>query len=64
MLVFQKKDQKYIYYQCQVNSKPMNNTQQIQIVSIRNTKDGNIILNSSLFDKISIFIIVKALGMD
>jgi DNA-directed RNA polymerase II subunit RPB2 len=66
-LVFTKKDSSYengIIYSVQINSRKNDWSDNLQIATIRNRKDGVISLTSSQLVDVPIFILLRALGLE
>ncbi|MEM0354213.1 MAG: hypothetical protein QXW79_01390 [Thermoplasmata archaeon] len=64
-LVFTKKDQNSIIYYVQVQSRPVTQfVGNIQIFTIRMKKDHSIVLTIPQFKEVSIFIMMRALGLE
>src|SRR3984885_437420 len=64
-LVFTQKDQNSLIYYVQVQSRPVTQfVGNLQIFKIKIKKDGNIVLAIQRFKEISIFILMRALGLE
>lgn len=64
-LVFAKKDQNSMIYYVQVHSRPVQQfVGNVQVFTIKMKKDGSIVLNIHHFKEISIFIMMRALGLE
>lgn len=67
ILVYSKKDSSYedgYYYSAQINSRVDDWSDNLQIVTIRNRKDGVLTFKSSQFNEIPITIILRAYGIE
>lgn len=64
-LVFTKKDQNSLVYYVRVESRPVTQfVGNIQVFTIKIKKDNSIVLNIPVFKEISIFVLMRALGLE
>jgi DNA-directed RNA polymerase II subunit RPB2 len=65
ILIFSKKESADEYtYTVQVNSKPNDWTDNLQIINIKNKKNGVLVINSSQIADIPVFVLFRALGLE
>ena len=67
VLVFTKKDSSYeggIIYSAQINSRKNDWSDNLQIVTIKNKKDGGLVLSTSQLLDVPLFILMRALGLE
>lgn len=67
ILVFSKKDTSYpqgFYHTAQINSKRYNWNDTLQIVTMKNKKDGSISVTTSQLSDIPLFVILRAMGLE
>ncbi len=66
-LVFTKKDSSYprgFFFTCQINSKSNDWSDNLQILNIKEKKDGTFVISTSQLSDIKIIILVRALGLE